>query len=241
MIKNCLVLTVALFSFFAATAQVSLGIRGGVNLSKVHRSPTPDYDLREGVRFGGLVGGVADIHVWSHFHLRPEIRFSSKGGKDSFENTAGSYILSRSSQERIHYLELPVFLAYHIKIGAGTIVVNAGPYLGVALGGNHNGEQHTKEGTQTHTGKFGFRNKVTFQEYFDLSVYHKIKLAKRMDYGLVAGLGYKLKRFMVNGTYSFSIPSIYTEIEYEQEPTTPQYKYRYNVFQLSVAYFLKKN
>lgn len=241
MIKNYFILSIALFSFFAANGQVSLGIRGGVNLSRLIITPTPNNDLIEGVRFGGLVGGVADINLNSNFHLRPEIRFSSKGGNTLHPKTHDPYIVHASNKERIHYLELPLFLAYHIKTGKGEIVANAGPYAGMALGGNYHAEVHYKEEIVSVSGNFEFRNKATAQEQFDLNIHEKVRLAKRMDYGLAAGLGYKINRFMMNGTFSFSIPSIYTTIEYEQEPTTPMYKFRYNVFQLSVAYFLKQS
>src|SRR5688572_29673515 len=66
-----------------ATAQVHLGIKGGVNLYNVPNSNDIKYDMKLGLHMGLL----AHIHVAKHFALQPEVVFSTQGATYSASGT----------------------------------------------------------------------------------------------------------------------------------------------------------
>jgi hypothetical protein len=233
MIKKLFVFTIAVCCFYGASAQVSLGIRGGLNYSGITNTSSifSDFSYKPGIHFGG----VADIELKHGFHIRPEILFSSKGYREVFYSGPDFNSMAPADfQERIHYLEIPVYLAHHSQVGAGELITNIGPYLGIALAGNYRGAN------SQYDGGIKFKNKATATEINELYTEEGKFVSKRTDYGLAAGIGYRLNRFMFNGTYSFSIASLNVEIDYEQmdEPFWVN-EQRYKVYQLSAIYFLK--
>ena len=87
--KIFLILTATLISSAYLMAQhTQFGIKAGLNSAHVERDGAIDYDSKLGFHIGGL----AHIHVTSHFAVQPEIVFSTQGGESGDEKLQLNYI-----------------------------------------------------------------------------------------------------------------------------------------------------
>ena len=134
-------LVVAVFACFnSATAQINLGVKGGINLSHLwgaeEEGGVDPYEHQ--VMLPGAVAGVyAEIVAAPMFAIQPEVLFSMKGTKVSDDD---------ESVLRANYLEIPLLLKLRIPVGPVTPSVYTGVAAGFLLGvGGYeefNGERH---------------------------------------------------------------------------------------------------
>lgn len=104
---------VFLLCISAAKAQhVELGLKGGLNLSRVAINDGRDYDTKAGGHFGGL----AHIHLTNMFALQPELVYSMQGGKDG------------GNELKLNYINMP--LLGQFMFGNG-FRLQTGPQLGI--------------------------------------------------------------------------------------------------------------
>ncbi len=104
---------------------VSLGIRTGFNFS--HMYATYDYFYISGSGSynstpGFQAGLVLDIAPSSWFHIQPGVMYIQKGAEDNYGTVA-----------TLHNIEIPFLLSFKIY----ALRLNAGPYLGICLGGDY--------------------------------------------------------------------------------------------------------
>lgn len=110
----------------AVSAQLNLGIKGGVNMSNlVYDDEVNDKNPKIGFH----VGLAADYDFAPSMALQTGLFFTTKGYK--FESESVDYT------ENLMYLQLPVHLAYKVDVTPGTrIVFHAGPYVAYGVGGS---------------------------------------------------------------------------------------------------------
>jgi hypothetical protein len=118
-----LVITIA-----GAKAQASLGIKGGINLSKINRD-----DLTESTVTGYQVGLYG--RLGNNLYLQPELYLGSRGSE--FETTVAG--VTAKSKVRFTTLNVPLLIGTKI-VNAGTINVRAmvGPVYSYNLDKNTN-------------------------------------------------------------------------------------------------------
>ncbi len=111
--KKLLAVTCVILFFLTATSaqQTNFGIKAGYNSSSVQISDGADYDSKSGLH----VGGLAHIHVTSHFAVQPEILFSCQGGERP------------NSKLRLDYINVPILGQYMISDG---FRLQTGPQIG---------------------------------------------------------------------------------------------------------------
>ena len=110
----------------AVSAQVSLGIKGGVNMSNLVYDDEVDD---KNPKIGFNIGLAADIDFAPNVGLQTGLFFSTKGFK--YESGSLEYT------ENLNYLQLPVHLAYKVDVTPGTrVVLHAGPYAAYGVGGS---------------------------------------------------------------------------------------------------------
>jgi hypothetical protein len=110
----------------AVSAQVSLGIKGGVNMSNLVYDDEVDD---KNPKIGFNIGLAADIDFAPNVGLQTGLFFSTKGFK--YESGSLEYT------ENLNYLQLPVHLAYKVDVTPGTrVILHAGPYAAYGVGGN---------------------------------------------------------------------------------------------------------
>lgn len=112
----------------AVSAQVNLGIKGGVNMSNLVYDDEVDD---QNPKIGFNVGLALDYEFMPSSAIQTGLFFTTKGFKA--ENTS----LDVEYTENLMYLQIPVHYAYKADITPATrIVLHAGPYIAYGVGGS---------------------------------------------------------------------------------------------------------
>lgn len=112
----------------AVSAQMNLGIKGGVNMSNFYGDELNDNN----VKIGFHIGLAADYDFAYNSAIQTGLFFTTKGAK--YNNTVGE--LSGDVNVNPMYMQLPVHYAYKIDVSPGTrVVLHAGPYAAFGVGG----------------------------------------------------------------------------------------------------------
>ena len=141
-----------------AMAQVQVGPKLGMNLSKINDGEKVEEGTSEPFAVGFNLGVATSFEITENFSFAPELIFTQKGsrltaeGTDQFFDGVADVEMEFSYSEKIklNYLEMPVLA----RVAFGNTVkgyVNAGPSLGYWLGGKtvyeeeFNGESDSDE------------------------------------------------------------------------------------------------
>lgn len=124
--KIILSLGAALLLAAGAQAQVSYGLKAGVNLGKYSNNGD---NQKNNTSF--YVTGFADLPVAPQFSIQPGVSLQGKGSK--VEISEGD--LSGSTTVNVMSIEIPVNAVYYIPAGTGNIFLGAGPYVGFNVSG----------------------------------------------------------------------------------------------------------
>ena len=112
----------------AAMAQFHLGIKGGVNITKVNGEA-----FRDEFRYGYHLGGFAELGLGGRLGIQPEVLWSQyqtrvdSSFSDVYEN---SLKISNYKDVKLNYLTIPILLNY--KLGS-LLSLQAGPQFGILL------------------------------------------------------------------------------------------------------------
>ena len=173
-----------------ANAQIGVIVRGGYQAANITGSAL-DTKMAHGAR----VGAAADITVYdggmSRISIQPGVDFAMKGykvGEIKKDDKAGL-----SSTTNLYYVDIPVLANFAFNLGDDLgVFVNAGPYLGVGVGGKVTGE-----------GKlFGLEGKTAK----DIKPFDKDNgVYNRLDWGAQVGAGVEYNHFQVGVGTQFGI------------------------------------
>jgi len=216
--KQVVLVLLALVGTLSTYAQVSFGIKAGYNNSGVSGGEGSEFTKRLS---GFHVGGIADISLAENFSLQPQLLFIIKGAKsEAFKETVGSAVVEFPAQKlTFNYLELPVNFMYKHEVGAGSIFVGAGPYLGFGLSGK------VKAGDEDADVKFDGKKSSEIDANDDAAMH-----LKRIDAGANFLAGYELKNGLLFGVnYSLGLTNL--------DPDGSKSKNNY--FGVSVGYLFK--
>jgi len=129
----------------AAMAQFHLGVKGGVNITKVEGKAFKDE-----FRYGYHLGGFAEIGLGGKLGIQPEVLWSQNQTRvdssfsDVYEN---SLQISNYQDVTLNYLSIPVLLNY--KLGS-LMTLQAGPQFGILVDQSktllQNGQEAFKKG-----------------------------------------------------------------------------------------------
>lgn len=172
-------------SAFAQThysSNVSLGVRGGADISKVFFSPA----VRQKLINPGLTAGVMVRYIEeNHFGLIAELNFVQRGWKENFEDAPYHY------KRTLNYVELP--LLAHIYFGRrGRFFFNAGPQVALFLGESTSANFDPND--MAKLPDFPYNNRMNEQMLMEAT--------QKVDYGISAGLG---SEFNINRRNSISL------------------------------------
>lgn len=110
------------------SAQVNLGIKGGVNMSNLVYDDEVDD---KNPKIGFHVGLALDYEFMPSSAIQTGLFFTTKGFK------AESTSLDAEYTENLMYLQVPLHYAYKVDVMPGTrIVFHAGPYAAYGVGGS---------------------------------------------------------------------------------------------------------
>lgn len=186
----------ALLGVFAlsatANAQIGFIVRGGYQAANITGSSL-DTKLTHGAR----AGVAADITVYdggmSRISIQPGVDFAMKGyklGEIKKDDKVGG-----SATQTLYYVDIPVLANFAFDLGNDLgVFVNAGPYLGVGVGGN----------TKLNGKLFGLEGKTDK----DTKPFDKDGGFNRLDWGAQVGAGVEYNHFQVGVGTQFGIGDI---------------------------------
>jgi hypothetical protein len=121
---------VAAFLIFssAAMAQFNIGVKGGVNISKVD-----DKAFRDEFTYGYHLGGFAEVGLGKRLKIQPEVLWNQINTRadTAFSNIYSNALdFSNYKDVKLNYLSIPVLLSY--KLG-NVLYLQAGPQFGILL------------------------------------------------------------------------------------------------------------
>ena len=128
-----LLVTAFLFTTTTLNAQVSLGVKGGANISKIDGKSFSDE-----FRYGYHLGGFVEIPVGSKFSIQPEVLFNQyqTQADTSFSSVyQGAVNFNNYKNIQLNYLTVPILLNY--KLGKA-LSLQAGPQVGILLAQDKN-------------------------------------------------------------------------------------------------------
>lgn len=161
------------FTFLAIEgyAQLYVGFKGGGNVSEASFRNNPEFRFKRAGFRQGYQGGMVLRYVnQNNAGIQTEINYVQRGWLETVDTVVN--INNRYSRQ-INYLEIPVLA--HIFLGRKKfrIIINMGPYVGLALSAR----------------EFN-RNEVTGIETSNVYVFDRER-DNRVDYGLMAGGGFE--------------------------------------------------
>ncbi len=151
------------------SSNVSFGVKGGADMSRVFFNPS----VPQSMAFGGVAGITFRYVEEAHFGLIAELNYTGRGWKESFED-APQY----SYQRNIDYLSLPILA--HIYFGRrGRFFFNVGPEFSLRLG----------ESTSANFNPADIPSLPDFPTRYRTLEQMSTPVSQKFDYGITAGLG----------------------------------------------------
>lgn len=169
-------------------AQTKVGVKAGMNFSNVRMNEENESKANTQSIPGILLGLTVDVPVAHDFYIQPAIQYSRKGYK---QKSGGFYGSATNFKVNVSYVEVPVNILYKPHLGAGNLLIGAGPYIAYGMGGKWNSDTHVVLGDINigNSGDVIFRNDA--MDGGDINSY---KYGKRLDYGLNFLAGYEFFR-----------------------------------------------
>jgi hypothetical protein len=154
------------------------GIKGGVNLTNMYVKDVSDENMKVGFN----AGFFAKLPVTRGFSIQPELLYTSKGAKETYNN----FIEGKGEYRfNLNYIELPVLAVINV---ARNFNVHVGPYVSYLAAAN------IKD----------LKDNGTIQNVTDL----KADNFNRIDYGVAGGLGIDISNFTIGARYNYGFREI---------------------------------
>lgn len=192
-------------------AQVSIGIRGGFNLSAMK------FETASGQKSGGIGSGnqlknlqadlLLNIPLQGSLYLQPAFRYVTKGtffepGTSHADGEAGNRI-------KVRYIEVPVNLVYKFRFPGFRLCVGAGPYVAYGLDGTYRTDLISNGKVVSHSNRslaFGEEDNVVSPGMY----------LNRWDAGLNTMLGVELNSMvMIGANYSYGMVDLDNSAAYK--------------------------
>ncbi len=208
-IRLLVVLVACLMTTTLVTAQMNIGLRGGVGLTKWHYNMPDeipdDWNDYQEYLLTPYVALPLEIQIADFFALQPELIFMQRGTreKEEYQSYYGGGIVNYESdcRSRLNYLALPVLGKAMYRTDVLEVFVLAGPEVAYALSG-----KLIEEETITN----GVSETIETDESID---FDEDEL-DRFDFGLVFGGGVGIKlgpgKAMLDARYNFGLYNVTT-------------------------------
>jgi hypothetical protein len=167
---------------------LSYGIKGGLNLSTLTVADADDSNIIPGFH----AGLFADIFVADKVSIGPEIHFSTKGVKATYDaNLLGLNLATGETRLDLYYVDIPVYVKYYLSEDFN---FHLGPYAGML----------TKAKIETDAELLDFIE-VDDSENMDREVFNTL------DYGVSMGLGFIVEPVRIGFNYNLGLNRVAKE------------------------------
>lgn len=204
--KKFFVFAAAAMMTTGAFAQVSFGVKAGLNLSKLTSEYEGESETSDN-RISAAFGGFMNYQLSDKFSIQPELLISMEGGKNEISESGQTGSYSSENTTKITFLNIPVMLKANIANG---LFLEAGPQLGFKMSAKTEYETTTST-TGTKSGE------------------EDIEDMKSMNLGLGLGAGYEMENGLGFGLrYNLGLSNLY---DGEGDDT-----YKINTLNIGVSY-----
>src|SRR5687767_5281110 len=121
----------------AVMAQFNLGIKGGLNMTKID-----GQDFKDEFKYGYLLGGFAEIGLGGKLSLQPEVLFNQLQVRSDTSLGNVWNPLRNDDKIKLNYLSVPLLLDY--KLG-DALSLQAGPQFGILMDQDKNLVENGRE------------------------------------------------------------------------------------------------
>lgn len=199
------ILLLVVFLVNGMSAQVSVGLRGGVNLARWEWEKSADVNKSAIKNMTGIyVAAPVEIAVTPYFSIQPELAFIQKGVRLNDKTIFSEQTLESDARTILNYLEVPVLAKAHVGNELFRVFAVAGPEVAYALNGKVKLEMTTSNGT-TETSKT------------DENIDFKDANMSRFDAGLLLGGGVEMKvgvgSVILDARYNLGLTNLSTDSE----------------------------
>lgn len=208
-------------------------IRGGPAFATIGFPENEYFDYSMVYGFNAAAGYEISINS-PHFSVVPEISFTRKGAKETFD----TYFTTRFRSEtetKIDYIEFPVLLRFTAGKGKVRPFANAGIGVSYGVGGKFSNTSMEQDPFPTGTPVYSSRKgSVKFGEAPDGPHDDELYVDNRFDYGIQAGAGVLLfSRVVVEMRYAMGLNDLYEPDNSLLRVMTPG---KHRVFAFSAGY-----
>ncbi len=154
------------------------GIKGGLNLTNLYVADVSNEHMKAGFNAGVFV----KIPVTRGFSIEPEVLYSVKGARDTYNNFAqgnGEYRFN------LNFIEMPLVAVVNL---APNFNIHAGGYAAYLVGANVQ----------------DVNSNGTIEGATDLNADN----FRRWDFGLVGGAGFDIEHFTIGARYNYGLSNI---------------------------------
>jgi Outer membrane protein beta-barrel domain len=153
------------------------GIKGGLNLSNLYINDVQD----ENVKLGGHFGVFAKLPIATGVSIMPELLYSNKGTKATYNN---SFQGSGEYRFNLNYIELPLSFVFNI---VKNFNVHAGGYAAYLTSANVK---------NLHDGNIDGVTDLNAENF------------NRADFGLLGGIGLDIDNVTIGARYSYGLRQV---------------------------------
>lgn len=183
-------MSLACFTVSSQEVALRFGVEAGANFSTASIANNP---LDKSTRVGFQIGITADYALTDSWYVQSGLSYTTKGvkleGEDKEINLKYKYTIDQT------YFQLPVYIAYKIKVAPGTrIVFNAGPYVAYGVGGRLKPSDGYYQNIDNSTD--------------DEDTFGDDGILNRFDFGLGGGVGVEFGKIVLTGRYEWGLTDI---------------------------------
>ncbi|WP_417857150.1 porin family protein [Xanthomarina gelatinilytica] len=185
LITGLFIFSTTLLHAQADSKAIQLGVKGGVNSTKITGDDIDDVKSRTSFN----VGLLAEIPITERFSLQPEVMYSGQGFDVKEIDQDNIFDTNENIEYQLDYIQVPVLLKAYLVKG---LSIEAGPQFG-----------------------FKIHEELDFQpnnDGGDIEINEDDSYVKDFDAGLVLGAAYKFDNgFFVNGRYNMGLTNIFED------------------------------
>ncbi len=214
-----------------AQATFSVGPRVGLNISSAQF--TRELTYPEQVSYTsrpGVEAGLTSTLQLGHFAVQPSLLFSQKGYRSAGDYLGFDTFTHYEEEVSLNYLTLPLNFAFTLGRNGQGLQVFAGPYVSLLVGGNHTSQAR---GFDERAEKVKAATLASIDDNLANDRY-----AQRFDGGLQAGVGYCLKGFQLQASYSLGLRNSAVQFRYNGKVYDNEPAYYNRAFQVSLSYLV---
>ena len=195
-----LLIAVALCLLSLLNLAQTFGIKGGLNLTKMHVGD--DYEIsRLDILPEFHVGPTLELPVNELISVNTGFILSTKGFRDNETIGEGDDAFQSDTKVIVYYVDIPITVKGMFTMSDKILYGYLGPYIGAGLNGKIKSETTSNGHTEIDEEDVKFGSDADEDDI------------KRLDYGLTAGAGVEIKNALIELSYDLGIANIsaYTE------------------------------